>query len=251
MTRGFFITGTDTGVGKTVIAGALILFIKSLGLTVCGMKPIETGCMKSENREQRAESEVKDTLLIAADGIFLQGISDVDEPINSVVPICLKNPLAPFPAAEIEGIPVDIEKIKKAYTKLSEKYDAVVVEGIGGLLVPIKQDYFVLDLARDLGLPMIVVSRPSLGTINHTLLTINYAIKEGLNVAGIIINYSQPPEKTLAEKTNPEVIRQISPVPILGVFPYLEDTESNEIKQATTKCLNLEIIRNYLQTQAG
>jgi len=248
MTRGFFITGTDTGVGKTVIAGALLLVIRSLGISVCGMKPIETGCMKSENVVQKAESRVKDTLLIPADGMFLKEIADMDDSIDVITPIRFEKPLAPFPASEIEGIPVDIDKIKKAFKDLLKKYDLVVVEGIGGLLVPIKRDYFVLDLAKHFGLPIIIVSRPGLGTINHTLLTVNYAMKEGLNVAGIIINYSQSPEKTLTEETNPKVIRQISPVPIIGIFPYLEDLGRSTIERAAVKNLNLEKIRNCLKT---
>jgi dethiobiotin synthetase len=104
----------------------------------------------------------------------------------------------------------------------------------------------VLDLARDFGLPIIIVSRPGLGTINHTMLTVNYAIKEGLPVAGIIINYSLPPDGTLAEKTNPEVIKQISPVPIIGIFPYLEDTESTSIEKSAIKTLDIERIKKYL-----
>jgi dethiobiotin synthetase len=248
MTRGFFITGTDTGVGKTVIAGALLLVIRSLGISVCGMKPIETGCMKSENVVQKAESRVKDTLLIPADGMFLKEIADMDDSIDVITPIRFEKPLAPFPASEIEGIPVDIDKIKKAFKDLLRKYDMVVVEGIGGLFVPIKRDYFVLDLIKHFGLPIIIVSRPGLGTINHTLLTVNYAMKEGLNVAGIIINYSRPPEKTLAEETNPKVIRQISPVPIIGIFPYLEDLGRSTIELAAVKNLNLEKIRNCLKT---
>ena len=248
MTRGFFITGTDTGVGKTVIAGALLLIIRSLGISVCGMKPIETGCMKSENVVQKAESRVKDTLLIPADGMFLKEIADMDDSIDIITPIRFENHLAPFPASEIEGTPVDIEKIKKAFEDLLRKYDMAVIEGIGGLLVPLNRNYFVLDLIKQFGLPVVIVSRPGLGTINHTLLTVNYAIKEGLHVAGIIMNYSQSPEKTLAEETNPKVIRQISPVPLIGIFPYLEDLEKSIMEQTAVKTLNIEIIRHYLQT---
>lgn len=246
MAKGFFITGTDTGVGKTVIAGALILIIRHLGFRVCGMKPIETGCLRTESLERRAESKIKDTLLIPADGMFLKEIADTDNSIDLITPVRFENPLAPFPASEIEGIPVDIEKIKEAYAELSRKYDAIVVEGIGGLLVPLRRDYFVLDLARDFGLPVIIVSRPGLGTINHTLLTVHYAMKEGLAIAGIIINYSLPPEKTLAEGTNPEIIRRISPVPILGIFPHLEDKESIALEKAAAKSLDVERIRKYL-----
>jgi dethiobiotin synthetase len=246
MTKGFFMTGTDTGVGKTVITGALILFIRHLGFRVCGMKPIETGCLKSKFKVQSSKFKVKEEVLIPPDGMFLKKIADMDDTINSVTPIRLENPLAPFPASEIEGIPVDIEKIKKAYAELSKKYDVVVVEGIGGLLVPIQRDYFVLDLAKEFGLPIIIVSRPGIGTINHTLLTINHAMKERLNVAGIILNYSRPPENTLAEETNPEVIRQICPVPILGIFPYIKSRERVALEKTAIKSLDARRIKKYL-----
>jgi len=134
----------------------------------------------------------------------------------------------------------------KEYASLSQKYDVVIIEGIGGLLVPIRKDYFVLDLARDFGLPVIVVSKPGLGTINHTMLSVHYAIKEGLSVAGIVINYSRPPEGSLAENTNPDVIKKISPVPIIGIFPYLKDLEETTIEKTVVKSLNLEILRKYL-----
>jgi dethiobiotin synthetase len=244
--KGFFITGTDTGVGKTIITAALIKAAKFLGLSACGMKPIETGCLKSEFGVRSSEFRVKEKVLIPTDGMFLREIAGINDSIDLVTPIRFQNPLAPFPASEIEDVPVDIEKIGKAYSELSKKYDAVVVEGIGGLLVPIKRDYFVLDLARDFGLPVIVVSRPGLGTINHTLLTVNYAIRGGLTVSGIIINYSQPPEGTLAEETNPEVIRQISTVSLLGIFPYLKDLEGSTIEKATAENLDIERIKKYL-----
>ncbi len=244
--KGFFITGTDTGVGKTVIAAALVKAIGLLGYSVCGMKPIETGCAKSEFRVQSSEFGVKDRVLIPTDGMFLREIAGTDDSIDLVTPITFENPLAPMVASDIEGTIVDIDKIQKAYKELSKKYDVVIIEGIGGLLVPIKKDYFVLDLAKDFGLPLIVVSRPGIGTLNHTMLTVSYAIKEGLNVAGIIINYSQPPEDTLAEDTNPEVMKQISPVPLIGIFPYLEDMESGTIEKAVVKNLDIEIIKKYL-----
>jgi dethiobiotin synthetase len=242
MTRGFFITGTDTGVGKTVIAGALLLIIRSLGISVCGMKPIETGCLNSKFKVQ--SSKFKE-VLIPADGMFLKEIASMDDSIDIITPIRFEKALAPFPASEIEGTPVDIEKIKKAFEDLLRKYDMAVIEGIGGLLVPLKRDYFVLDLIKHFGLPIVIVSRPGLGTINHTLLTVNYAMKEGINVAGIIMNYSQPPENTLAEETNPRVLQQISPVPIIGIFPYLEKVNKSTLEETAVKHLNLEKIRNY------
>ena len=246
MAKGFFITGTDTGVGKTIVAGALILLIKHLGFTVCGMKPIETGCTKSKSKIQSPKFKVKDKILIPADGMFLKEIAEMDDSIDVITPIRFEKPLAPLPASKIEGIPVDIKRIKKAYAELSKKYDVLMVEGIGGLLVPLKRNYFVLDLARDFGMPLIIVARTTLGTINHTLLTVRFAINQGINIAGIIFNYSQHPENTIAEKTSPEVIRQISPVPILGIFPYLQKMEKDTIEKATIKSLDVERIKKYL-----
>ena len=147
---------------------------------------------------------------------------------------------------KIEKKRIDTAKIKKSFAHLAKNYDAVIVEGIGGLLVPIKRGYFILDLARELGLPLIIVSRPGLGTINHSMLTVNYALNEGLTVAGIIVNYSHTPERDLAEKTNPELIKQLSPVPLIGIFPYLRDLQSATIEKAAAKNLDMDIIKKHL-----
>ncbi|NWF75995.1 MAG: dethiobiotin synthase [Nitrospirae bacterium] len=235
MSKGFFITGTDTGVGKTIITVALIKAVNLLGKKAGGMKPIETGCLK--------EGDV----FIPSDGMLIKTMAHMEENIRHISPCCFQSPLAPFPASEIEGITVDLENIKKAYINLTKKYYAVIVEGIGGLLVPIKKDYFVLNLAKEFGLPLIIVAKPGLGTINHTLLTLNYALKEGLQVAGIILNNHHPPEYTLAEETNPDIISKISPVPLLGIFPYLKDFESSTFEKMAVKYLNLDIIERYLQ----
>ncbi|MFA4918442.1 MAG: dethiobiotin synthase [Thermodesulfovibrionales bacterium] len=235
--KGFFVTGTDTGVGKTIITAALIKVISRLGFTTGGMKPIESGCLQQGD------------VLVPSDGMFIKTIAHMEENIRQITPCCFKSPLAPLPASEIEGLSVDLGKIRKAYDYLSARYEAVVVEGIGGLLVPITRNYSVIDMAKNFNLPLIVVSRPSLGTINHTMLTVNYAIKEGLRVAGIIINYSQPPENTLAETTNPEIIKQISPVPVIGIFPYLTDMESTTIEKAAGENLDIELVSAFLQPQ--
>lgn len=235
MAKGFFITGTDTGVGKTIITGALILGLRLLGIKACGMKPVETGCLR--------EGDV----LVPSDGMFLKSIAHMEESVYLVSPCCFEKPLAPLTASQIEGTTADLAKITGAYAQLRGIYDAVVVEGIGGLLVPIKQDYSVLDLAKEFGLPVVVVARPGLGTLNHTMLTVDCAIKAGLPVAGIIINYHYPPEDTIAEETNPDTLKQISPVPVIGIFPYLRDFDTGSIEKAVVKNLNLEIIKRYLQ----
>ncbi len=190
MSKGFFGTGTDTGVVKTIVAGAVIRAIGRLGVRAGAMKPIESGCGREGD------------LLIPFDGMFLKHTARMDELISAVTPCCFEVPLAPLPASETESRRVSLPAIKSAFSKLSSKYDAMVVEGIRGLLVPIRKNYALIDLASDFGLPLIVVAKPGLGTINHTMLTVKYALREGLEVAGVIINYSMPPDDTLAEKTN-------------------------------------------------
>ncbi|MDA8084325.1 MAG: dethiobiotin synthase [Nitrospiraceae bacterium] len=234
MPKGFFVTGTDTGVGKTIVAGAIIRAMRRFGLRGGAMKPIESGCGREGD------------LLIPFDGMSLKQASHMDDLITMVTPCCFEAPLAPLPASETEMRKVSIPAIRNAFSKLSAKYDAMVVEGIGGLLVPIKKNYAVIDLASDLGLPLIVVAKPGLGTINHTMLTVKYALKEGLDVAGVIINYSMPPENTPSEKTNAQVLERICPVPVIGIFPYMKNVTDEAIEKAVTKNLNLDVLRKYL-----
>jgi dethiobiotin synthetase len=232
--KGFFVTGTDTGVGKTIVAAALIRAIALVGLSVCGMKPVETGCRKEGDE------------LVASDGIFLREVSGVGESMEMVSPFRYGLPVAPMVAAEKEGAEVDVEGILTRYGELSARYDAMVVEGVGGLLVPLRKDYFVSDLASDLRLPLIIVSSPFLGTINHTLLTVRLAVELGLDVAGIVMNYYRSPEGSLAEETNPQVIKRLSPVPLVGVMPYLEDLSPEALEAAVTGHLDMDIITGRL-----
>ncbi len=230
MPNGFFITGGDTGVGKTVIAGALIRVMRMWGIQACGMKPIETGCSRVGG------------VLFPSDGMYLKRVARMDEAINHITPCCFETPVAPLVASEMEGSEIDIDMIKSEFGLLREKYRTVVVEGIGGVLVPIKRDYFVIDLIRELGLPLIVVSSPSLGTLNHTLLTVNYALREGIRVAGIIINFSKPSNGTIAEQTNPGILQEISPVPVIGTFPHLQNLDDEALERASLKHLHIETL---------
>ena len=234
MPKGFFVTGTDTGVGKTVIAAALIKAAGLLGVKACGMKPVETGCAREGH------------VMVPSDGMFLKEIAHMDETVSHITPCCFEHELAPMVSAEMEGITVDLNKIRGAFDKLGRTYQAIIVGGVGGLLVPIKKDYFVLDLAKEMSLPLIVVARPGLGTINHTLLTVNYALKEGLEVAGIIINHTYQSEDGMAEETNPKAIEQLSPGPLIGIFPYLDNMSDEAFEKTVFKNLNMEIIRKYL-----
>ncbi len=234
MPKGFFITGTDTGVGKTIMAGAVIKAINYLGITAGAMKPIESGCGKEGDT------------LIPFDGMFLKQMAHMDDPITLVTPCCLESPLAPISAAEEDKVEIDPVELRKAFLKLCMKYEVMVVEGVGGLMVPIKRDYYVAGMARDLGLPLLVVARPGLGTINHIMMTIRVAQQEGLAVAGIILNYSAPPQQSPAEQTNPKLLAQICPVPVIGIFPYLKNMAEEAVERTAIKNIDLELLKKYL-----
>lgn len=239
MSKGFFVTGTDTGVGKTIIASALVAVLKSLGLRTGVMKPLESGCAGSGK------------VLIPHDGIFLKQFANTEDPVSDISPSLFGSPLAPLAAAEIENKNVDLVDIRKAFSRMSRKYEALVIEGIGGLMVPLKKDYYVLDLAADLGLPLVVTARPGLGTINHTLLTVNIALKKGLDVAGVIINYPYRPLNDLAEKTNLTILPRILPVKVAGIFPYIENPDEDSITRAALSNLDVNLFRNSLSLQPG
>ncbi|MBA4373301.1 MAG: dethiobiotin synthase [Thermodesulfovibrio sp.] len=234
MPKGFFVTGTDTGVGKTIMSMALIRALEMLGIRVGAMKPIESGCGR--------EGDV----LIPFDGMALKQTARMEEPATLITPCCFESPLAPFPASEIELRKVNIPAIKNAFAKLAQKYEAMVVEGVGGLLVPIKKNYAVINLAADIGLPLLVVAKPGLGTINHTLLTVKYALREGLTVAGVIINYTMPPENNLAEETNVQVLNKICPVPVIGISPYLKNITEEALEKTVRKNFDMQVLRRYL-----
>jgi dethiobiotin synthetase len=218
MKKGIFITGTDTGVGKTFVACGLIKAMKEIGLDACPMKPVESGCRTSKGK------------LVPSDTNKLINASGVNEPLDLINPYRLKHPLAPSVAADIEGVKIERRKILSAHSRLSKKYSITIVEGAGGIMAPVYKKYLFLDLARDLDLPVVIVSRPGLGTINHTLLTIEALKNKGLDISGVIINYSEINRKGLSEKTNPEVIEKLGGVPVLGSVPYSENADVLQIR---------------------
>ncbi|MCI0469748.1 MAG: dethiobiotin synthase, partial [Nitrospirae bacterium] len=244
--KGIFITGTGTGVGKTVVSALVIRTMIKRGLRVGAMKPIETGCHRNAAQIAPNTEKIK-SALIPSDGFFLKEIADMDDPIDLVSPICLEFPLAPMAASRQEGRPISRNKIIKAYKTLAAKYEFLVVEGAGGLLVPImsirpisnvdglsvgSSVYYVIDLIKEMALPMIIVAKNTLGTINHTLLTVECALRNGLDVLGIVLNHPNPPDNSPAEKTNPDVIREICPVPLLATLPHLSSISVEDISNA-------------------
>jgi dethiobiotin synthetase len=209
MTEGVFIIGTDTGVGKTLIAAGLVAALKDRGIEVGVMKPLESGALCFESA------------LIPQDALSLKEIAGTHDDLDLINPYCFQAPLAPGVAAEQAGAEVDLQKIKQRYEELKRHHQFMVVEGVGGLLVPIAKGVLLPELIQLLGLPILMVARPSLGTINHTLLTISYCQKEGLEVMGFIFSKSTP-DADPSEASNASVIARFSTVPFFGTFPYVK-----------------------------
>jgi len=206
--NGIFITGTDTGVGKTYIATGIARTFRSNGIDVGVMKPAETGC-----RVRQGDLRPKDAISL----IEAAGVSDSLDLVN---PYRYRKPLAPLAAAAMEGQKIFINRIKSAYQELSRKHEFMIVEGAGGIMVPLTLRYSYLDLASDLGLPVLVVARPNLGTINHTLLTIMAIQQRNISLAGIVFNKCSKEQRDLAERTSPAVIEQLSGVRVLGSISF-------------------------------
>lgn len=223
MHTGIFITGTDTGVGKTFISCGLIKAMRSMGMHVCPMKPVETGCT------------MKNGELIPGDTEKLMKASDISGPVDIINPFRFKKPLAPSVAAALEGKRIDRRTILRTYKKLSETYETVIVEGAGGIMVPIHKQYYVLDLIHDLDLPVIIVSRPGLGTINHSLLTVEAARSRGVKILGIIFNNASNTRRDLSFKTNPEVIHTSGKIPVIGTVPFMEHTHKEKSEKMFDK----------------
>jgi dethiobiotin synthetase len=207
---GIFITGTDTEVGKTLIAASLVVALQDRGIDVGVMKPLESGALCFESAP------------IPRDAFYLKEIAGVQDDLDLINPYCFQAPLAPGVAAEQEGVEVDLQRIKEAYEELKRRHQFMVVEGAGGLLVPIANGTLLPELIKVFDLPLLLVARSSLGTINHALLSLLYCQREGLEVVGIVINKSTP-DADPAEASNPRYITQFSTAPLWGSFPYLRD----------------------------
>jgi dethiobiotin synthetase len=210
----WFVTGTDTGVGKTHTILQLLRLLRRSGVACAGFKPICCG--------DRRDAE----LLLAAG---TEGLM-----IDEINPLWLKTPLAPFAAARIEGAKIDIEEIMSAFRALQRRVETVIVEGVGGWLVPIRTDYFISNLAADIKLPVLVVVQNRLGCLNHTALTVRSVLEHGLSCGGVVLNNVLGADD-LATTTNGEVLEEILPVPIL---PALSENMS-ELPHAWRELLGL------------
>jgi dethiobiotin synthetase len=205
------VTGTDTGVGKSIVSAALLAMARERGFRVSGMKPIETGV-------RRGDPTTDAWLLRAA-----AGGADREE---LVCPFVLPDPLAPWIAARRAGRAIPLEELDGAFASLGEGRDLVVVEGAGGLLVPITRDVRFDTLFRRWEAELVIVAADRLGVLNHTLLTVQAARSAGLSIRGVVLNASPTEPEDVSSETNRDFLRELIPdLPVI-TFPRLRDARN-------------------------
>lgn len=240
MGNGIFISGTDTGVGKTFVTTALAAYLRGVGYRVGVMKPAETGCREHHGR------------LVPEDAVALKDASGSAEPIETICPYPLPDPLAPSIAAERAGIKIDIDRLRSVYDEIRGRNDITLVEGAGGLMVPLLPTTTYADFARLLKLPVLVVAANRLGVINHLLLTLEHASCKGLSVLGYVLNHLGS-EMSLAAATNREVLWGLTGVPCLGEFPFVEslDKDKYDPVDLVEKEINLRLLEAILPSRSS
>lgn len=208
--RAVFVTGTDTGVGKSVVCGLLARYAEEMGLSVVTQKWIQTG-------SPGFSCDVKLHLKIMQRPRF-----KIKQYLDAVSPYNFSAPLSPHKASSLENRAIRPEKIKKSFRLLARVFDLVIVEGVGGALVPYDKNNLVIDIAGDLDMPVLLVSQNKLGAINHTLLTIEALAARQLKCLGIVFNNARK-EKKIILQDNPRIIRRLSRQKAFGVLPWEPD----------------------------
>ena len=217
--RGIFVTATDTGVGKTVIACALADWCRAQGMDVGVMKPIATGADVRIRDQGKPHWVSTDTVWLTA---YANRVGRVLDPRALVTPVSFREPLAPWTAALRARRPIQLDAVLRTFRQLAARHDVVIVEGIGGLLVPLNRRLTVADMIQRMGLPVVLVARPGLGTLNHTLLSLECLRTRGVRLLGVLVNHANPSPHDrmarLAERTNPEMLRRLTLV--VAQTPY-------------------------------
>jgi dethiobiotin synthetase len=214
--RGVFITATDTGVGKTLVASALVMRLRQQGIDVGVMKPIETGV----SRATKARS----------DGVRLRRAARSLDPMAEVCPYVFRLPVAPLSAARAEKTTIQIATIMRTFGALSQKHAFMMVEGIGGIQVPITQLFNISDFIYRTKLPTIVIGRSGVGGINHALLTLHALYRRKIPVVALVLNQCRPVRTHIAraqEQSTVSLLRMLAGVPVIGPLPYSPSVNRN------------------------
>ncbi|MED4780301.1 dethiobiotin synthase [Brevibacillus choshinensis] len=233
---GLFIAGTDTGVGKTIVTAGLAAALREEGLKAGVWKPVMSGALANE---------------VGSDAYQLHSISGVEDLPEEIAPLVFPEPLTPLLAAKVAGQELTMEQVLRGGKILKERHHYLLVEGAGGLAVPLTETEMMIDVAVQLGLPLLLVARAGLGTINHTLLSIWYAREKGVPVAGVILNEAKTDHTDDASiATNASMIERYGEIPVWGKVPRLKEPLSRQqLVSFMRQHVNLAAIRSELEAQ--
>lgn len=239
MSKGVFIVGTDTDVGKTVVAAGLMHVMRKNGYNATYFKSALSGAIQVGSE------------LVPGDTKLVSEVSNLEESYENITPYVYKTPVSPHLAAKLENKAIDLDVIRKKYEYLKEKYDYIIAEGSGGIICPLIEEdgrlYTLENLIKDLNMSVIIVARAGLGTINHTVLTVKYIEALGIKIKGIIINNYI--EDLLCDD-NIKTIEEITKVPVIAKFNHIKELEDNmleSIRVNAEKSFNVEVIERCME----
>jgi dethiobiotin synthase len=218
MSAGVFITGTDTEIGKTIVTAGLLRALRTRGINACSMKPVQTGTVPGPDGFD------------AIDLSFHHKVAEMEvarDVYDLMAPFCYEPACSPHLAGRMAGAYPEFEKIASCYRQLGERYDLVLVEGAGGVYAPMDESQTMLDLMVTLALPVVLVARRGLGTINHSLLSVEAIRGRGLELFGVVFNEAENVERDYIREDNVAAVAKFGDVAILGDVDYLETLESN------------------------
>ncbi len=217
MSKSYFITGTDTGIGKTVISIALLESIKHAGKLVCGMKPVASGCYDLADE------------MVSEDALLIKKHASIDLPYNLVNPLPLKNPCAPNIAAELELQGLEIAPVLKAFNWVSGQCEVLIIEGIGGWRCPVFSDLGMADMVKAMNIPVILVVGIKIGCLNHAVLSVESILRDNVTLAGWIANIVDP-DFQYPQQTINHLMDQIK-APHMGTVPYQDQLDYQGLYQ--------------------
>lgn len=227
--KSYFITGTDTDVGKTIVTAGLAAAIQKKGIDIGIMKPFAAGTLQSVGFKS------KDTELLA-------NAAKVNDPEDLVNPQFFHIPASPYTAAQNLGVDVDVQLVMNSFRQLSKIHDMMLVEGMGGIMTPILKNYFVTNLIKEMNLDVILITRSRIGTINHTLMTCKMCVDNGIRIKGIIINNfdidGYPPTELKRD------MEKLTTFPVLGIIPRLDNFEIDLLRNTIEKEIDIESLLN-------
>lgn len=234
---GLFVTGTDTGVGKTFVTGAIVAALRADGINAGVWKPVQSGALLGSG---------------TTDAERLLQMTGIREHSKAVAPYTFEAPLTPMLAARQVGVKLSLEEIIRAGDSLIHRYEVMFIEGAGGLAVPLTEHDMVIDLIAKLGVPALIIARNGLGTINHTLLTVSLLRQRKIPVIGVVMNDADQTARLddPSIMTNGSLIEQYGGVRVLGSFPRLQGIpERDKLIQTVRSRIDLTLIRTAIESQ--